>query len=186
MNLKVFIVSLLLIILSACSFAPSNSTPTQAPSTPASPETSSAYPVPTERPQTPIYPYPLPPTITPVSVDTAEPTIEIGESSGAIRGILLDKEGQPIAGLYVFLATITDNPAGPIISFLLESDKGFTNAAGQFVIDNVPAGVYSLAIWTPAVNFLIPAPNGEEGSAIRVEVRNGQITELGEIRIKRP
>ncbi|MGQ9876785.1 MAG: carboxypeptidase-like regulatory domain-containing protein [Chloroflexus sp.] len=121
-----------------------------------------------------------------MSVDTAEPTIEIGESSGAIRGILLDKEGQPIAGLYVFLATITDNPAGPIISFSLESDKGLTNAKGLFVIDNVPAGVYSLAIWTPAVNFLIPAPNGEEGSAIRVEVRNGQITELGEIRIKRP
>jgi hypothetical protein len=50
----------------------------------------------------------------------------------------------------------------------------------------VPAGIYSLAIWTPATNALIPPLNGKEGSAIQVEVINNRITDVGELRIVRP
>lgn len=169
-------------LLSACAVSAPNSTPTPlVANVEPSPE---AYPVPTTPPLMPAYPYPQPSTATPEPVPT--PIIELDNTKGAIRGILLDTEGKPIAGLAVFLATITETSAGPVISFTLESQNGFTDDQGRFAIRNVPAGVYSLAIWTPATNFLIPAPNGEEGSAIRVEVRNGEITELGEIRARRP
>jgi len=143
------------------------------------------YPVPNPTDQMPAYPYTQPAIATSSPIGTLTP-VEVVEGSGSIRGVLIDTEGKPVANIFVFLANITESPAGPIISFTLESQKGGTNDQGQFVIANVPPGVYSLAIWTPAVNFLIPAPNGEEGSAIRVEVRSGQITELGEIRIRRP
>lgn len=168
-------------LLSACAISAPNSTPTPIANVEPSPE---VYPVPTTPPLAPAYPYPQPSTdaLEPV----ATPIIELDSTKGAIRGILLDTEGKPIAGLALFLATIAENPTGPVISFTIESPKGFTDDQGRFVIRNVPAGVYSLAIWTPATNFLIPAPNGEEGSAIRVEVHNGEITELGEIRAKRP
>lgn len=172
---------ILVALLSACAVSAPNSTPTPVVNIEPSPET---YPVPTIPPLMPAYPYPQPPTATPEPVPT--PIIELDNTKGAIRGILLDTEGKPIAGLAVFLATITETPAGPVISFTLESQKGLTDDQGRFVIPNVPSGVYSLAIWTPATNFLIPAPSGEEGSAIRVEVRNGEITELGEIRARRP
>ncbi len=170
-------------LLSACTASIPNPTPTLETSVDPSP-IPLAYPVPTALSLVPAYPYPQPPTPTFRPTDTT--SIELDSTKGAIRGILLDMEGKPIANLFVFLATITNSPAGPLISFTLESQKGGTDAEGRFVIRDVPAGVYSLAVWTPATNFLIPAPSGEEGSAIQVEVRNGEITELGEIRIKRP
>lgn len=178
---RVLLLMLIYLFVSSCTVSAPNLTPTSEVSFEPSPV---AYPVPTTAPTLPAYPYPLSPTVTSEIVVT--PVIELDATKGAIRGILLDMENKPIAGLFVFLATITESPAGPIISFSLESPKGGTDAEGRFVIPNVPAGVYSLAIWTPATNFLIPAPNGEEGSAIRVEVRNGEITELGEIRVRRP
>ncbi len=121
---------------------------------------------------------------------TLEPSdaqpIEVNDSIGAIRGTLLDTEGKPIAGISVFLASIVDSPSGKLITFSLESQRGSTDDRGLFVIRNVAGGTYSLAIWTPATNFLIPAPNGGENSAIEVKVVNGQITDLGEIRVRRP
>lgn len=103
-------------------------------------------------------------------------------------GVLLDTEGKPVSNIFVFLATVTPGPTldAPIISFTLDSPKGSTDAKGQFVIKNVPAGIYSLAVWTPATNALIPPPNGKEGSAIQVEVINNRITDVGELRIVRP
>ncbi|ACL25180.1 hypothetical protein Cagg_2301 [Chloroflexus aggregans DSM 9485] len=184
----------ILIVLSACSTATPQATPTVVDTsnissqsypvtTPNAPDSSSAYPVPTTEP-IPASPYPVLETTAPATEPTSP--IVVDSTKGAIRGVLLDTEGKPIAQLFVFLATITDNPTGPVISFSLDSQKGATDNQGNFVIRDVPAGIYSLAIWTPATNFLIPAPNGEPGSAIRVEVRNGEITELGQIRIRRP
>ncbi|MGC8951761.1 carboxypeptidase-like regulatory domain-containing protein [Chloroflexus sp.] len=191
------LLTVILIVLSACSTTTPQATPTVVDSsnassqgypviTPNVPNTSSVYPVPNAEPIMSASPYPV--LEATVSASTPEPTppIVVDSTKGAIRGVLLDTEGKPIAQLFVFLATITDNTTGPVISFSLDSQKGATDNQGNFVIRDVPAGVYSLAIWTPATNFLIPAPNGEPGSAIRVEVRNGEITELGQIRIRRP
>lgn len=173
----------LLILLVACSQNGSTAaTPSVAPvetaQTSAYPEplaTSTAYPAPVVEGPTVTAALPLQETI-------------VSPSTGAIRGVLLDTEGKPVSNIFVFLATVTPGPTpdAPIISFTLDSPKGSTDASGRFIIRNVPAGVYSLAIWTPATNALIPPPNGKEGSAIRVEVVNNRITDVGELRIVRP
>lgn len=152
---------------------------------------------PVDTTQTSAYPDPLTattaypePTLEGPTVNAALPSQEtiVSPSAGAIRGVLLDTEGKPVSNIFVFLATVTPGPTpdAPIISFTLDSPKGGTDAKGQFVIKNVPAGIYSLAIWTPATNALIPPPNGKEGSAIQVEVISNRITDVGELRIVRP
>lgn len=173
----------LLILLVACSQNGSiAATPSVAPVETAQ---TSTYP----DPSTAITAYPSPllegPTVT---ADLPLQETIVSPSTGGIQGVLLDTEGKPISSIFVFLATVTPGPTpdAPIISFSLDSPKGSTDAGGRFIIKNVPAGTYSLAIWTPATNALIPPPNGKEGSAIRVEVVNNRITDVGELRIVRP
>lgn len=192
MVIRSFFLVLLASILMACA-APATVAPTQtgqlAPtetgSTRATP--AEAYPVPTVTLQNTSYPLPEPgPT------NTTSPTIDaqqlISSSTGAIEGVLLDLDGNPISGIGVFLAMITPGPTPetPIISFTLNSPSSGTNRQGRFVIGNIPPGTYSLAVWTPATTTLIPTPGGEAGSAIKVEVVNNQVTNIGEARIRRP
>jgi hypothetical protein len=88
----------------------------------------------------------------------------------------------------VFLATISPGatPDAPVISFTLNSPSASTNQEGRFVIGNLPAGTYSLAVWTPVRAILIPAPGGAKDSAIRVEIVNNRVTDLGVIQMERP
>lgn len=171
---------LLLILLTACRSGSTTAIPSVAPVDAAQ---TSAYP----DPSTAITAYPEPTLEGPTTALPLQETM-VSPSTGAIRGVLLDTEGKPVSNIFVFLATVTPGPTldAPIISFTLDSPKGSTDAKGQFVIKNVPAGIYSLAVWTPATNALIPPPNGKEGSAIQVEVINNRITDVGELRIVRP
>jgi hypothetical protein len=109
--------------------------------------------------------------------------------NGIITGILVDEAGQPITDLGVFVADLSDgpNPEGKIISFQLGSSKqGLTDKQGKFTIEDVKAGAYSLAIWTPNTSMLIPEPDDSEGSAIQVEIKPGEVTNVGTLKIKRP
>lgn len=145
------------------------------------------YPIPA-RPTSTLPDYPLPASASPTLGPTVDAQQFINESMGAIEGILLDLNDQPIVGIRVFVATISPGPTpdAPVISFTLDSLSGGTDASGRFVIGEIEAGTYSLAFWTPARASLIPAPNGEKDSAIQVEVSNDQVTNVGTIRIERP
>lgn len=61
-----------------------------------------------------------------------------------------------------------------------------TDEQGRFSITAVPAGSYSLALWTPNETVLIPQPGGSEGSAILVTVQPGQTVDLGTVQVRRP
>jgi hypothetical protein len=111
------------------------------------------------------------------------------ETTGAITGVLLDTEGQPISGLGVFLADLTDGPepGTNIITYQLASSKrGSTDDRGRFVINDVEPNSYSLAVWTPSYSGLIPEPGSAEGSAILLEVEAGEVTDVGTLEIERP
>jgi hypothetical protein len=116
-----------------------------------------------------------------------EPTVT--STTGAIAATLLDETGLPIADLGVFLATISAGPTSDtsILSFSLnEAKRGISDQQGRFVINDVAPGTYSLAILTPLQTSLIPEPGQPEGSAIEVKVQAGQVTKLGDLKIKRP
>jgi len=130
-------------------------------------------------------------TLVPEAGDAVTPDREPAGSagSGSISGILLDEAGEPIADLGVFVATLTEGPTGErnIVNFSPTSSKrGTTDAQGRFIINDVPADMYSLAVWTPVSSALIPGPGEAEGEAIQLEVRAGRNTDVGTLRIKRP
>ena len=196
---RAVIVLLLAILLASCSSSnrlpeatatpeayPAAAYPT--PGTASNP--SNAYPYPYPQPQPTLNPYPYP--AAQQTVSTPEPTIDaqqqVSASTGAVQGVLNDLDGQPIVGLRIFLAVLTPGPAqnAPVISFTLSSPSGGTDATGRFVIGNLEPGTYSLAYWTPANSGLIPAPSGDKDSAIQIEVRSNQVSDIGTVRIRRP
>ena len=138
---------------------------------------------------------PVPTTTTTQTVE-AEATTQTVETeatadnrSPSITGILLDKTGQPIADIGVFLADLSPGPDGEknVITFSPTSARrGVTDASGRFVIYDVADGSYSLALWTPASSSLIPDPRSADGNAILVEVHAGQVTDVGKLTVQRP
>ncbi len=126
-------------------------------------------------------------TPTPPVPGTSDSSADNG--SGVISGVLLDEQNQPIENIGVFLADLTPGPegAGNIISFQLHSSKrGITDSQGRFTIEGVNPGSYSLAIWTPNETQLVPSPSDGEGSAIQVDVAQGQSVDVGKLVIRRP
>lgn len=198
---RTVIVLLLAILLASCSSNnrlpaatatpeayPAAAYPT--PGTASNPSNAYPYPYPYPQPQPTLNPYPYP--AAQQTVSTPEPTVDaqqqVSASTGAVLGVLSDLDGQPIVGLRIFLAVLTPGPAqnAPVISFTLSSPSGGTDATGRFVIGNLEPGTYSLAYWTPASSGLIPAPSGEKDSAIQIEVRSNQVSDIGTVRIRRP
>jgi hypothetical protein len=116
-----------------------------------------------------------------------QPTVT--DTTGAITGILVDETGQPIVSIGVFLANLSPGPTDGthIISFSIEESKrGITDEQGHFIINDVAANTYSLAIFLPSQTSLIPEPGKGEGSAIEVKVQPKQVTDVGTVKIKRP
>lgn len=116
--------------------------------------------------------------------------LKVTNSSGAITGVLLDEQGAPVTDLAVFLADLVDGPqpGSKMITFQLGSSKrGPTDAQGNFAIDDIKPGSYTLVIYTPGGGSTpIPPPGGAPGSAILVEVKAGQTVDLGKLQVKRP
>ncbi len=195
---RTMIVLLLGILLSSCSSG--NTAPTAAavpeaypaPTAVPTSEGGYPYPYPYPQPQPTLNPYPYPYPAAQQTPATPEPTIDaqqqVSASTGAVLGVINDLDGQPIVGLRIFVAVLTQGPTpdAPVISFTLSSPSGGTDASGRFVVGNLAPGTYSLAYWTPASSGLIPAPSGEKDSAIQIEVRSDQVTDIGTVRIRRP
>ncbi len=130
---------------------------------------------------------PLSPTST-VATTTTQPG-SAAAGTGKIVGVLLDEAGEPISGLGVFLADVSQGPEpnSNIVSFRLQSSKqAITDEQGKFLLEEVPAGLYSLAVWTPNSSMLIPQPGSAEGSAIEVTVEPQRVTDVGSLKIRRP
>jgi hypothetical protein len=149
-------------------------------------EETEPYPMPTFAPSSTPMVYPEPENPTPIPTFTPTPTDAemTDEETGAITGELLDLEGKPVKGIKVFLAEIGE---GDMISFNPSVSKsGFVNDEGFFHIKNIEPGQYSLAVWTPMSERLLPDPNRGGNSAILVTVIAGEVTDIGMIEVERP
>lgn len=124
------------------------------------------------------------------AVPTATSAVPRPDSTtGSVVGVLVDNDGKPIDDIGVFVANLADGPqpGSKMITFQIGSSKrAITDADGRFVINGVAPGSYSLVIWTPTETLTIPPPGGDPGSAILVDVKAGQITDLGRLSSKRP
>lgn len=86
--------------------------------------------------------------------DIAAPP-EFDEETGALYGVVTDEEGKPVEGATVGLIELPEK-------------TGTTSAAGDFSLNNLPPGTYTLAVG--ALGF--------ESNARKIEVRIGEITEV--------
>lgn len=110
-----------------------------------------------------------------------EPTVAPG--TGKVEGVLLDEANAPIEGLAIYVAKIS---VDGVISYSPEADPyGVTDAQGRFVIFNVPPGTYAMAYWSPGPSGLISDP-ADISAPAKVEVRDGETTTIGPLKIKRP
>jgi hypothetical protein len=145
------------------------------------PTSSLPYPLPTNLPTaTPPYPAPnegqkldLPPPPEKLHSDT----------TGAITGYLNDTEGKPIGVIRIYLVEKGDQG---ILSFTTDSKAGFAYEDGKFYILDVEPGTYALSVWTPFDSVLIPDPNGKEDSALMVDVKAGEVNDVGTVTLRRP
>lgn len=140
--------------------------------------TVSPYPIQDTRPTAWTQPYPAPTISWPPT-----PSVVRDDDRGAVSGVLLDMDGEPISALYVFLATMDEQG---IIQFdLTTSQRGLVYQDGTFTIPLIKPGEYALAAWTPMSQPLLSDPN-KAGAPLIVKVNANEVTEVGEIQIERP
>lgn len=140
--------------------------------------TMSPYPIQDTRPTAWDKPYPAPTISWPPT-----PSVATDDERGAVRGTLLDMDGEPISALYVFLAV--EGEQGILQFDLTTSQRGIVYEDGSFTIPLIQPGEYALAVWTPMNQPLITDPNNAN-VPLKVKVNAGEITEVGEIQIERP
>ena len=102
------------------------------------------------------------------------------ETGGAIAGVALAADGQPLAGCEVQVVVPglrTNEPAGALVSRLL-----LTDAAGAFTCSQLPVGNVQLRIQAPSMQGLLVA--GPVVASTEVAVRAGERTDAG-LRVRR-
>jgi hypothetical protein len=131
--------------------------------------------------------YPVPET-TPFFADLPDklniPTPESG--NGIIVGQLLTPGpgGEPFYNPLYLATTIPASIEGyPPVIALSESDapSSTQDKEGRFLFVNIPPGTYALALWSPVASTIIQDP--ETGDYMLVEVREGEVLDLGVIGI---
>ncbi len=111
------------------------------------------------------------------------PTPTSGDK-GTVGGVFIRRipgqPDEPITEVHVFLATIVSTTNGkPTMAGLdkVKAPKAYTDAAGRFVILDVPAGSYGVIYETPTRTLLLKQPGTSEDWVI--EVKGGQVLDLG-------
>jgi hypothetical protein len=131
--------------------------------------------------------YPVPentPSFVELPDELSIPTPE--SDKGIVAGQLLNPGpgGEPYFASLYLARTIDTDKAGypPIIAFSeIEDPLASQDKTGRFLFEGIEPGTYALAIWTPIASTIIQDP--ETGDYMLVEVRAGEVLELGVIGI---
>ncbi len=100
-----------------------------------------------------------------------------------VTGILI-LEGnveQPVSEAILFLGSIVIANDAPALASLNKqaAPKAQTNAEGQFIFEDVPAGDYALLLDMIVSTYVLHSPTGED---MIIKVDGGQVVDLGELR----
>lgn len=122
------------------------------------------------------------PLVRPGAVD-AVPTSSAG--NGTVQGSIdASAVREPFGGGDLRLAPLVESTTieKPLFSLSAGEDPlAVLRPDGTFVFSDVPPGHYGLVYWTPAGSFLVPDP--ETGHSLILDVRAGQVVELGMVRL---
>ncbi len=99
---------------------------------------------------------------------------------GVVAGILIDKPtGQVAPETILYLEHSINHSAPPLLYGPLNNQPRTTSLKnGQFVITNVPPGEYVLALYSP-IDILYYQQ--ADGSAVLIQVKSGEINDLGKV-----
>lgn len=133
-----------------------------------------------------IYPGPgglVPVRSSPVILSTPDST------RGTIIGRVVNSAtGQPSAGLILYLGTLLPLNPGPshLVNFdLTNSPKVYPDDAGEFRVENINPGEYTLILWTPHAISQAQYPDKPEKELIIV-VEAGRIVDIGTVAVVTP
>lgn len=96
--------------------------------------------------------------------------------------------GKPIVGLILYLGTLLPLTPGTghLVNFdLTNSPKVYPNDAGEFALEDVSPGEYTLILWTPHSVFQAQYPDQPEKELIIV-VEAGKIVDIGIVGVVTP
>ena len=149
-------------------------------------ESGSSYPVFTPVPSNAGYPYPKTTELDLLRPEQLEIPVPQTDS-GVVTGTLLFQESEePYLNSILILGQISeaDQPGyPPLVGYSLDSDPQAVQAKdGTFAFDRISPGKYGIVLWSPLSSFLLSDP--QTGEIILVEVKEGEVTDLGTIYIK--
>lgn len=123
-------------------------------------------------------PSPIETPIPAASVMSPIPTPVAGQ--GVVTGVLIDQRtGQPAAETILYLEPSVNHNVPPILYGPRNNQPRTTSLKdGQFVITDVKPGEYVLALYSP-IDILYYQQ--ADGSAVLIQVKPGEITNLGKI-----
>ncbi len=108
------------------------------------------------------------------------PLITPGPDQGAITGQLIDdRNSQPAAQTAVYLEHSVDHNVPPVLYGPLNNQPlTTTDNHGNFTFNHIPPGEYVLIIYSPMDIWYYQKPDGK---AILIEVKPGEVVDLGQI-----
>ena len=111
-----------------------------------------------------------------------------GSDTGVVTGSFFStKMNAPLSQIGVYLGDYMYLTPGPHYLVTIReqgSPHTMSDNQGRFVIDKVPPGKYPLMLYTPFNSLVIPDQKGEKELA--VEVKAGQVTDVGELKVDFP
>lgn len=124
------------------------------------------------------------PTETRVTTPYASPVVPTPDlDTAVITGrILHAKSGKPLPGQRIYLGEILPMEPEPayLVTLQVESSPHTTtDLDGWFVFEGILPGTYPVIVWTPFKSEVVLDEEGEK--ELRLEVREGELIELGEI-----
>ena len=117
------------------------------------------------------------------------PSIEppVGEG-GTIVGRLIDATlGTPASNMTIIVGeqVFADNGVDYMLTVQENSSpRGITDEDGYFIVSELPAGVYSLVLFTPIGSKVLEELDGNEGALITLE--GGEVMVVGDVRFSFP
>jgi hypothetical protein len=99
---------------------------------------------------------------------------------GVVTGVLIDQRtGQSAVKTILYLEPSWEHDVPPLLYGPLNNQPKTTSLeGGQFIITNVPPGEYILALYSPIDILFYQQP---DGSAVLVQVKPGEVNDLGKV-----